>query len=95
MWKFHLGPKKDFLRILTISVLILHDDMIICIYCTRIIDVFIKTNKKKHFTLSVVSFIIKKNQFNYGLPEKSQKGYCRVFLYARIYTIFERDFFFV
>lgn len=61
MKRFHrVEKKKHFLRILTISTLILHDDMIICIYCTRIIDVFIKANtKKKHFTLSVISFIIK------------------------------------
>lgn len=77
-----MSKKNFFERILTISTLILHDVMIICIYCTRIIDVFIKTKKKKHFTLSVISFIIKKIQFNYGLPEKSQKGYCRDFFFS-------------
>lgn len=61
MKKFHRVEKKNFLRILTISTLILHDDMIICIYCTRIIDVFIKANKKKTFYAFSYIFYYKKN----------------------------------
>lgn len=74
-----MSKKKHFLRILTISTLILHDDMIICIYCTRIIDVFIKANKKKHFTLSVISFIIKKFNLIMGCQKNHRKGIVEFF----------------